>query len=487
MSNFVIEFPLKTEIYQEHILDKRFNIGRTIYNALINITQKRYQEMIKTKEYRHFISQLTKDKEKNKPIWKEINKLEKSFNLNEYAFHRDVQKMQRHFKNNIDTFTAQKLASNLWKAYDKLLHGEGKTIRFKKYGQLNTLEGKSNNTGIRFKNNFVYWNKLKIPVIIDYGNYYEYQSMQNEISYCRIVRKFIKKKYKYYVQIVFKGIPPVKIDNLTGEIKRHLGNGSVGIDIGTSTIAYSSDTDVKIIELADKVQNIENQKRRLLRKMDRSRRATNPNNFNEDGTVKKQGSRKVVWIKSNHYLNCQKQLRTLYRKQAAMRKYQHECLANEIIKLGDKFYVEEMNFKALQKKSKKTEVSEKTGKFKKKKRFGKSIANRAPAMLLDTINRKLSYYGVQLIEIDTKNAKASQYNHFEDDYRKKKLSQRWNNFNGIKVQRDLYSSFLIKNVNDDLKSINLTKCNETFDNFFKLHNLEVERLSNHKNLSCIAI
>lgn len=50
MSNFVIEFPLKTEIYQEHILDKRFNIGRTIYNALINITQKRYQEMIKTKE-----------------------------------------------------------------------------------------------------------------------------------------------------------------------------------------------------------------------------------------------------------------------------------------------------------------------------------------------------------------------------------------------------------------------------------------------------
>ena len=59
-----------------------------------------------------------------------------------------------------------------------------------------------------------------------------------------------------------------------------------------STPAVSSESDVKILELADKVQNIENQKRLLLRKMDRSKRATNPNNFNEDGTIKKQGNKK---------------------------------------------------------------------------------------------------------------------------------------------------------------------------------------------------
>ena len=33
--------------------------------------------------------------------------------------------------------------------------------------------------------------------------------------------------------------------------------------------------------------------------MDRSRRATNPDNYNEDGTVKKQGNKKAKWNKSN--------------------------------------------------------------------------------------------------------------------------------------------------------------------------------------------
>lgn len=296
----------------------------------------------------------------------------------------------------------------------------------------------------------------------------------------------VRNKHKYYVQIIFKGTPPFKVDNETGEVKHSMGEGDVGIDIGTSTIAYSSTTDVKILELADKVQNIENEKRRLLRKMDRSQRATNPNNYNEDGTVKKQCSRRSAWNKSNHYLKYQNNLKELYRKQADVRKYQHECLANEIISLGDTIYVEKMNFQGLAKKSSKTEKNDK-GRFKRKKRFGKSIANRAPSMLLGIIDRKLSYYGKRLIKIDTWSAKASQFNHFDGTYNKKKLSQRWNNFNGVRMQRDLYSAFLIMNTAEDLKSFDINKCSERFESFYRLHNLEVERLTGHKNLSSIGI
>lgn len=129
------------------------------------------------------------------------------------------------------------------------------------------------------------WNGLEISIEIDTSNTYEMQALQCPIAYCRIVRKFIKCRYHYYVQIIFKGHRPVKFDNKTGELKHPLGTGDVGLDIGTSTLAIASETKVKIIELADRVQNIENQKRRLLRKMDQSRRATNPNNFNEDGTI----------------------------------------------------------------------------------------------------------------------------------------------------------------------------------------------------------
>ena len=276
------------------------------------------------------------------------------------------------------------------------------------------------------------------------------------------------------------------MDTKTGEIKHSIGNGDVGLDIGTRTLAISSQSDVKILELADKVQNIENYKQKLLRKMDRSKRATNPDNYNENGTIKKQGNKKVKWNKSNHYIKYQNKLKELYRKQAAVRKYQHECLANYIISLGNKVYVEKMNFAGLQKRAKNTEKNDK-GKYKKKKRFGKSIANKAPSMLLTIIDRKLKYFGEQLIEINTVEAKASQFNHFDGTYTKKTLSQRWNDFNGIKIQRDMYSAFLIMNINDDLKSFDINKCNERFENFYRLHNLEVNRLKGKNNLSSIAI
>ena len=486
MSNFIVEFPLKTEKYQEDVLNKRFKVGRYIYNSLVNVTQKRYKEMIKTKKYRNLISVLTENKKSNKEIWKQINDIRKQYGMSEYSFHEDVKQMQNHFKDNIDSFTAQKIATQLWKSYDKLFYGNGNKIYYKRHGELNALEGKSNRTGIRFTDNTIIWNGLKIPVVIDYDNDYEYQAMQSKICYNRIIRKYIRNKYKYYVQIVFKGNPPIKLIAETGEIKHYMGTGDVGLDIGTRTIAISSQSDVKILELADRIQNIEDQKKKLLRKIDRSRRATNPENYNEDGTIKKHGNKKVLWNQSNHCIKYQNELKELYRKQADIRKYQHECLANYIISLGNKVYVEKMNFAGLQKRAKKTEKNDK-GRFKRKKRFGKSLANKAPSMLLTIIDRKLRYYGEKLIEINTSEARASQFNHFDGTYKKKSLSQRWNDFDGLKIQRDMYSAFLIMNINDNLKSFNIDKCNERFENFYRLHNLEVERLKGKKNLSSIAI
>lgn len=486
MANFIVQFPLRTEKYQEDILNKRFEIGRKIYNSLVTVSQKRYKEMIKTRKYRNLMSMLTGNKKSDKPILKQIDQIRKEYGLTEYSLHADVKEMQKHFKKNVDSFTAQKIATTLWKSYDKLFYGNGKRVYYKKYGDMNSLEGKSNSTGIRLVDEHLIWNGLNIPVVIDWNNPYEYQAMQSEISYCRIIRKFVRNKYKFYVQVVFKGTPPTKFNKETGEIKHSLGEGDVGLDIGTSTIAISSNTDVKLLILADKVQNIEDEKRRLSRKMERSRRATNPENYNEDGTIKKQGSKKVIWNKSNHYVKYQNQLKELYRKQADVRKYQHECLANYIVSLGRNIYIEQMNFAGLQKKAAKTEKND-SGKFKRKKRFGKSLANRAPAMLMTIINRKLACYELELIEINTFKAKASQFNHMTDEYHKKSLSQRWNDLNGIKIQRDLYSAFLIMNISDDLESFDIEKCNDRFDNFKMLHDIEIQRLSSTSTLSSMGI
>lgn len=110
VANFIVEFPLKTEKYQEDILDKRFEIGRQIYNSLVNVTQKRYKEMIKTKKYRNLMSFLTGNKKADKDILKQINEMRSQYDLSEYSFYKNTKQLQKHFKDNIDSHTAQKIA-----------------------------------------------------------------------------------------------------------------------------------------------------------------------------------------------------------------------------------------------------------------------------------------------------------------------------------------------------------------------------------------
>ena len=136
-------------------------------------------------------------------------------------------------------------------------------------------------------------------------------------------------------------------------------------------------------------------------------------------------------------------VRMLERKNADIRKYQHTCLANEILSLGTNVYIEQMSFKGLQRKAKETTYRE-DGRPKRKTRFGKSIANRAPAMFVEILNKKLeTIVGVELNKVDTFQFKASQYDHTNGSYKKKLLKERWAQLsNGDRKQRDIYSALL---------------------------------------------
>lgn len=468
---YTLTFRLKTEKWQEDKLNKRLEIGRNIYNACLREILKRYNTMINSEEYKQ-IQQMAKGKERNKLF----NKLNSKYGISEYSLHDYVKPMQHHFKENIDAFTAQKIATRAYNAFAKYMYHEADKVYFKKYGELNSLEGKSNKTGIRFKDKCLIWNGLIIPVIIKKNDIYAHEALQNKIKYCRIKREMIKGKYHYYIQLILDGVPPLKINKETGEIKNQTTYGKVGIDIGTQTVAISSNYDVKLLELAPEVVNIDREIKRIQRYMDRSRRLINPNKYNDDGTINTQNKDK--WIYSNRYIKAKNKYKELYRRQKEIRKQSHNKLANFILSLGNEFYVEDMNFKGLQLRAKETTINDKTGKYNRKKRFGKSLANKAPSLFLTILNNKLKFQDNKLVKVDTRELKASQFNHINEEYNKKKLCQRWNDLNGIKVQRDLYSAFLIQHVNDDLKSVNVELCNKDFDNFLKLHNKEVERLKN---------
>jgi len=257
--------------------------------------------MTKTKRWRNNQSELSNIYKTFKCDSKQLNKLCKpyydiknnmlqEFRLNEYSLHEDIKLMYKYFKNNIDSFTAQKIASRVWNSINDNLFGKGESVHFKnRNNPLNSLEGKWNKSGIKYdiKTNQLIWNGLKISTMLDINNQYEIDCLSNKICFCRIKRKFVRGKYKYILQLILEGIPPLKINKETGEIKHYIGNGICGLDIGTQTIAYVSDNDIKLLELAPNVQNIENEKRRIQRYMDRSKRVINPNNFNDNDTIKK--------------------------------------------------------------------------------------------------------------------------------------------------------------------------------------------------------
>ena len=73
-------------------------------------------------------------------------------------------------------------------------------------------------------------------------------------------------------------------------------------------------------------------------------------------------------------------------------------------------------------------------------------------------------------KVQTKDFKASQYDHVEDNYKKAELKDRSKYVGGYKVQRDLYSAYLLKNSNTKFDKPDREKCSDGFGNFLKLEN-----------------
>lgn len=466
--SYVLTLRLKTESFQEDILNKRFEISRKMYNACLNELYKRYRTMQQSKAFQK-AKKMKKGKERN-AIFRELNI---QFGLTEYAIHAFLTPMNQRFKGNIDSQAGQKIGTRVFNAFQKMMFGEAKKVYFKRYGEMESVEGKSNKTGIRFVNNTLIWKGLSIPVIVRKQDVYAHLALQDKVKYVRIKRAFLKGKYVYYAQLVLEGIPPQSYNS--EDLKQQVGIGRVGIDIGTSTIAVCSEKQAMLKVLAPNVQTYEPVIQRIQRKIDRSKRATNPFKYNEDGTINR--SNREKWVYSNRYVKLRNQYRELHRKNRMVRKQDHESLSNQLLLMGDTFFVEKMSFKGLQKRSNKTEKNKK-GCFKKKKRFGRTLSNRAPSMLLSCLERKLKYNGLKLNKVNTTKVRASQYNHFDDTYTKKSLSKRWNDFGGILIQRDLYSSFLLMNMvhDKDLDKIDRDLCFKTFDVFLKLHDELISKL-----------
>ena len=406
---FALTFPIKTELCQEHILEKRFRIGERLYNQFLEFEINKYREMKKTRKYRKAVEDIvslsnqirsTKDKAelktlkaKRKEAYQVIYDIKKDFNWSKFGFSGDMKRFRGHYKKNLSSQICNSLAVRCFSAFEKvesenwtsLLKGEEPKsfVHYKRAYSLRTLSGQQNSNGIRCIDTAdeyrkkILWQGLTFYIHLNKKSTYDWQAFRNDIAYCSIKRNKIKGKWHYYAQIIFKGHVPTVYDKETGEAKRQLGKGHVGLYFQATKLTVANENTSKVYNLALKGDGEERLKE-LQTLMNNSRRAMNPDNYNEDGT-NKEG--KLKWVVSNRYKKYRNELNEIYRKQDAEKKIMREMIANEVISMGDSFSCNDMSFKFLQSK------------------IGAAIQTAGPAMLKTTIERKLKYHEVEINSI----------------------------------------------------------------------------------------
>ena len=487
---------LKPTKEERRILEKRFRLLCRGHNVIVKHAKKLLAKLRENKEYQAWLEEYKtiKDKEdeasktRKKELSDKMTEIRESIGLTKAGLQAYAKVFQKNYKHHISSQMMQKESDRVWEGVEEVIFGNGKDIHFKKHEDMHSLPSKSTKNGIRYYDEEHYdmpdgfkpkhkkgVEFLGLDIRVKWGKKeekddYKKESIEGRIKYATLTREMFPTGWHYYVVLTIEGPAPKKLT---------LGKGTMGGDHGPSTIAVESNEMLMLETLSPDCAKYNDEITRLQRKIDKSTRLSNPDNYNEDGTIKKGKKR---WKYSKTCLKDKRRLKTLLRKKADYTRHEHNERANRIVSSCDTYVYEEMNFKALAKRSKNTErqdkptdIRQKDGtikkvrKYKRRKRFGKSILDRSPGYQVTAIEQKMKQYGGTFLRTDTAKVKASQYNHADDTHVKPSLSERMKEVGGHRVQRDLYSAFITRHAAKTLVNADRESCIKDFDNFIKLH------------------
>ena len=444
-STFSCEFALRLSNHDRRVLRSRFEAGRQLYNACLGDLLRRADAARATPEWaaasrlpKRVVVRDAKGERKRVPNPARraaFQAVRERFGLSEYSAHTHPSLAPDCWiRTHLDANTSQKVATRAWRAVERHMYGRAGSPRFVPFTQpLDSLEGKGR-AGIRLveaddgRPPRVEWAsrptrhgagfKLSLPLVVDSLDKVQAHALEHRVKYVRVLRKEIRGRERFSAQLVLEGLPLVKHAS---------AEGVVALDIGPSDVAVVSEGNIFRCRLAQEVELREKARRRYQRQMDRQRRANNPTNYNENGTIRP-GKRR--WQKSRRQLQTERALREMERALAAGRKNSHGALANKILAQGSCVLAEKLSYKSFQ------------------KRWGKSVRFRAPGLFIALLARKANQTeGGAFIDIPTRETYLSS-RCLCGKREKKALSNRWHACGcqylprDMRVQRDEFSAFL---------------------------------------------
>ncbi len=370
-NTFITEIPLLVDSSQEKELLSRFQSGRQLYNALLNEAMVR-MELVRDSDIYQKALKLPKGKDRDKAF----SEARKAYRYSDYdlqAYATIVSNSAKWIADKVDSNTQQKLATRAFKASEKVLFGHAKSVRYKVPNRFRSVEGKTNKQGIRWKQGYLIWGSLKLKGIIAPLNPVIGHGLDSPIKYMRLLWRELNGKRRWYAQLVCKGLPYQKIQN-------YVTDGIVGLDLNISNIAFVADNSAGLLPFAQEVPTFEREITVLQRRMQRSQRISNPNNYQPDFAAKKgrktvtkkgksqKGNRK--WNKSKTSIKTAAKKRKLERRKTAYAKSQNRKIINEILRHGNIIKIEKVSVKGWQ------------------KRYGKAISAKSPGFVQSELVRK---------------------------------------------------------------------------------------------------
>lgn len=381
--SFVAEFEVQTTSKDRRVLKSRREAARQLYDAVLGEALRRLTRMrhdpgfdLAKKLPRGTTGEAATPLQKAQAHVRQeaFAALRKKHGFREFDLHKHKSlDATCWIRGHLDVHAAQKVATRAFKAAERWSFGQSGRPKFKRYGEVESVEGKSNAAGIRYRvvpgvGGRILWNgdfaNLDLPLVVNPGDQvqaYALRLAEDEcLKYVRLLSRTIRGVERVFAQLVLEGEPWAKLDaNLNPRHVVAIGK-SGAMDLGPSQATLVTEKGiVETIEFCPGLERKAARIRRYQRQVDRQRRAANPGNYNPDGTIRK-GRKKWKTLKRQRQVELD--LANEQRAMAAQRKSQQGALAHAVLAVAGHLIVE------------------KTDKREWAKEYGRNVGHKAPGM-----------------------------------------------------------------------------------------------------------
>jgi hypothetical protein len=360
----VAEFPLRIGTRALAVVTARLEAARQLYNAVLGDALRRLARCHRDSGWTAALALPKATPEQRKARGQAFRDIRTQHGFTEYALHAHPSLAASCWlRGHLDVHAGQGIATRAFRAADRWAFGAGGRPRFKRCGELESVEGKSNASGIRLRildgTLGVAWNgafaDLWLPLawngtddvwrhalaLLGALGPLPLKATPDAVKYVRLVMRTLKGRRHLFAQVVLEGDPLRKA-------KHAVADRDGALDLGLAEVAVvlppTSTQPARAVKLPfcagldAKAAAI----RRYQRLVDRQRRAANPDNYRPDGTMKSRNQRQP-WVRSRSQGKVELRLAEAARTMAAQRTSLQGATAHAVLALGNRWLGEDVN------------------------------------------------------------------------------------------------------------------------------------------------